>query len=133
MTRTPVNPELLTWARERAGRDRLALAGRFPKQSEWEAGELRPTLRQLENFGRAVCVAVDHFFLPAPPQEPRPIPDFRTLADRDLSRPSPNLLDTICLYQQRQQLPNWTDALRKLIGKAKNAGMLALLNKADTA
>ena len=41
MTRIPVNPELLTWARERAGLDTLALAGRFPKLSEWEAGELR--------------------------------------------------------------------------------------------
>ena len=28
MTRIPVNPELLTWARERAGLDALALAGR---------------------------------------------------------------------------------------------------------
>lgn len=29
MTRIPVNPELLTWARERAGLESLALAGRF--------------------------------------------------------------------------------------------------------
>lgn len=28
MTRIPVNPELLTWARERAGLESLALAGR---------------------------------------------------------------------------------------------------------
>lgn len=48
MTRIPINPELPTWARERAGLD--ALAGRFPKLSEWEAGELQPTLRQLEDF-----------------------------------------------------------------------------------
>ena len=102
MTRIPVNPELLTWARERAGLESLALAGRFPKLSEWEAGELQPTLRQLEDFARAVHVAVGYLFLPAPPQEPLPIPDFRTLADRDLSRPSPNLLDTIYLCQQRQ-------------------------------
>jgi hypothetical protein len=27
MTRIPVNPELLTWARERAGLESLALAG----------------------------------------------------------------------------------------------------------
>ncbi len=27
MTRIPVNPELLTWARERAGLDRTALTG----------------------------------------------------------------------------------------------------------
>jgi len=53
-TRISVNPELLTWARERAGLDTLALAGRLPKLSEWEAGELQPTLRQLEDFARAV-------------------------------------------------------------------------------
>ncbi len=37
MTRIPVNPEPLTRARERAGLESLALAGRFPKLSEWEA------------------------------------------------------------------------------------------------
>ena len=31
MTRIPVNPDLLTWARERAGLESLALSGRFPK------------------------------------------------------------------------------------------------------
>lgn len=46
MTRIPVNPELLTWARECARLDTLALAGRLPKRSEWEAGELQPTSRQ---------------------------------------------------------------------------------------
>ena len=102
MTRIPVNPELLTWARERAGLDTLALAGRFPKLSEWEAGELQPTLRQLEDFARTVHVAVGYLFLPAPPQEPLPIPDFRTLEGRGVTRPSPNLLDTIYLCQQRQ-------------------------------
>ncbi|WP_180683742.1 ImmA/IrrE family metallo-endopeptidase [Tepidicella baoligensis] len=102
MTRIPVNPELLTWARERAGLDTLALAGRFPKLGEWEAGERQPTLRQLEDFARAVHVAVGYLFLPAPPDEPLPIPDFRTLADRNLSRPSSSLLDTLYLCQQRQ-------------------------------
>lgn len=33
MTRIPNNPELLTWARERAGLDTLALSGRFPKRN----------------------------------------------------------------------------------------------------
>lgn len=172
MTRIPVNPELLTWARERAGLESLALAGRFPKLSEWEAGVMQPTLRQLEDFARAVHVAVGYLFLPAPPQEPLPIPDFRTLANRDVSRPSPNLLDTLYLCQQRQdwfrdyarvhalptldfigtasiqdspqevaeamrqtlaldiadrqQCPTWTDALRQLIGKAEEAGVLVM-------
>lgn len=172
MPRIPVNPVLLTWARERAGLDMLALAGRFPKLSEWEAGELQPTLRQLENYARAVHVSVGYLFLPTPPEEPLPIPDFRTVGDRDPGRPSPNLLDTIYLCQQRQdwfreyarmhalptlsfvgsatvqdapekvadamretlvlsiadrqQLPTWTDALRQLIAKAEDAGVLVM-------
>lgn len=171
-TRIPVNPELLTWARERAGLDTLALSGRFPKLAEWEAGGLQPTLRQLEDFARTVHVSVGYLFLPLPPNEPLPIPDFRTLAGRNVTRPSPNLLDTIYLCQQRQdwfrdyarvhalpplnfagsatlrdapervaeavrqtltlsiaerqQLPTWTDALRQLIGKAEDAGVLVM-------
>ena len=172
MTCIPVNPELLIWARERAGLDTFALAGRFPKLAEWEDGELQPTLRQLEDFARSVHVAVGYLFLPAPPDEPLPIPDFRTLADREVTRLSPNLLDTIYLCQQRQdwfrdharvhalpvldfagsatlqdapgrvaeamrqrlalsiaerqQLLTWTDALRQLIAKAEDAGVLVM-------
>lgn len=102
MNRIAVNPELLTWARERAGLDAFELAGRFPKLEEWEAGTLLPTLRQLEDFARAVHVPIGYLFLPAAPQEALPIPDFRTLANRVITRPSPNLLDTIYLCQQRQ-------------------------------
>ena len=102
MNRIPVNRELLTWARERAGLNTLELAGRFPKLGEWEDGTLLPTLRQLEEFARTVHVPIGYLFLPAPPQEALPIPDFRTLADRVVARPSPNLLDTIYLCQQRQ-------------------------------
>lgn len=36
MTRIPVNPELLTWARERARLESLALAGRFKHSDWWE-------------------------------------------------------------------------------------------------
>ncbi|MEF8753308.1 MAG: ImmA/IrrE family metallo-endopeptidase [Accumulibacter sp.] len=102
MNRIPVNRELLTWARERAGMNTLELAGRFPKLGEWEDGTLLPTLRQLEEFARTVHVPIGYLFLPAPPQEALPIPDFRTVADRVVARPSPNLLDTIYLCQQRQ-------------------------------
>ena len=100
--RIPINPELLTWARERAGLDACALAQRFHKLAAWETGESQPTLRQLEDFARAVHIPIGYLFLPHPLQEALPIPDFRTLSDRSVTRPSPNLLDTLYLCQQRQ-------------------------------
>jgi Zn-dependent peptidase ImmA (M78 family)/transcriptional regulator with XRE-family HTH domain len=95
-----INPALLTWARERAGAETLMLESRFPKLAAWEAGESQPTLRQLEAFARAVHVPVGYLFLPEPVQETLPIADFRTLSGR--VAPSPNLLDTLYLCQQRQ-------------------------------
>lgn len=168
----PINPQLLTWARERAGLDALALGRRFPKLAAWEAGELQPTLRQLEDFARVVHLPIGYLFLPQPVQETLPIPDFRTLADRTIARPSPDLLDTLYLCQQRQdwyrdyarlyglavvpfigsvttasdpvaaanlmretlqlslaerqQLPNWLEALRQLLGKVEETGVLVM-------
>jgi len=65
MTRIPVIPEPLTGARERAGLDALALAGRFSKVSKWETEYLQPALRQLEDFAHAVHMAVGYPLLPA--------------------------------------------------------------------
>ncbi len=45
MTRVPVKPELIRWARERSCLDYHSLATRFPKLSEWEDGEQQPTLK----------------------------------------------------------------------------------------
>ena len=101
-TRVPVNPDLLGWAMERAGVSADALVGKFPKLHEWLAGELAPTLKQLEAFATATHTAIGLLFLPQPPEEPLPIPDFRTLPEARLSRPSADLLDTIYLCQQRQ-------------------------------
>lgn len=102
MTRAPVPRTMLSWAIERSGIDALELEGRFPKLSQWLAGDLHPTLKQLEDFARAVHVPVGFLFLPEPPPEPLPIPDFRTIAGRPLTRPSPNLLDMIYVCQERQ-------------------------------
>jgi Zn-dependent peptidase ImmA (M78 family) len=100
--RVPVRPEMLRWARQRARLDELDLAVRFPKLPAWEQEELRPTLKQLEGYARATMAPIGYFFLSEPPAEPLPIPDFRTMGDRELQRPSPNLLETIYLCQQRQ-------------------------------
>lgn len=102
MLRVSVKPEMLRWARERARLDEAVLAARFPKLGEWEREELHPTLKQLESYAHATMTPVGFLFLPQPPEEHVPIPDFRTLADQAMGRPSPNLLDTIYLCQQRQ-------------------------------
>ena len=102
MIRAPVVPGVLRWARERSGIAYEDLAVRFKKLPEWEDGDTQPTLRQVEAFARAVHVPVGYLFLPEPPEETVPIPDFRTFAGQEVTRPSPNLLDTIYACQERQ-------------------------------
>lgn len=103
MTRVAIQPEMFRWARDRARIDNLALMARFPRLEAWETGEAQPTLRQLEDYARATHAPVGYFFLPEPPVEPLPIPDFRTVANRAIARPSPDLLDMVYACQQRQE------------------------------
>jgi Zn-dependent peptidase ImmA (M78 family) len=103
MIRVEVKPELLRWACERAGLGVDALAHRFPKLPDWERGEASPTLKQLESFAQATHTPVGYLFLQEPPIERVPIPDFRTIDNTHLDRPSPDLLDTLYACQQRQE------------------------------
>jgi hypothetical protein len=103
MIRVEVRPELLRGARERAGLSVAALTPRFPHLEAWERGEARPTLKQLESFARATYAPVGFLFLQEPPVERMPIPDFRTVANVHVGHPSPGLLDTVYVCQQRQE------------------------------
>ncbi len=100
--RVTVRSEMLRWACERAGFELDEVARRVPQLLAWESGERQPTLKQLEGFAKVTHTPIGYFFLPEPPVEQVPIPDFRTIADKPVIRPSPNLLDTIYLCQQRQ-------------------------------
>lgn len=102
MNRVDVKPELLRWARARAGFSVDALAHRFPRLEAWERGEVHPTLKQLEGFAKATFTPIGFLFLEEPPVERVPIPDFRTVANVHVGHPSPDLLDTLYLCQQRQ-------------------------------
>ncbi len=101
--RVTIKPELLRWARERAEGTIDALTKTFPRYEEWESGKSQPTLKQLERLAKTFRVPLGFFFLEAPPEEPLPIPDFRTMPQARLSRPSPELLETIYICQQRQE------------------------------
>lgn len=102
MYRVPIKPDMLRWARERAGYSADALTGRFPKLKAWERGDVQPTLKQTEAFAKTTHTSVGLLFLTEPPIERVPIPDFRTIANVHLEYPSPDLLDTVYLCQQRQ-------------------------------
>jgi len=81
----------------------ISLQERFPKLELWEHGAAKPTLKQLESFAKATHTPIGYLFLPEPPVERMPIPDFRTIDTRQLHRLSPDLLDTVYICQQRQE------------------------------
>jgi len=101
MNRVPVPPAMLRWACERAGYGVDELAHRIPQLPAWVDGEKQPTFRQLEGFAKVTHTPFGFLFLPEPPEERLPIPDFRTVT-KVRRRPSPDLLETLYAMQRRQ-------------------------------
>ncbi len=93
---------MLQWARKRSGRNVEDFAKAFPKLREWESGETLPTFRQLEKYAQATHTPVGFLFLPEPPVEEVPLPDFRTFGDEAVLTPTPDLLDTVYACELRQ-------------------------------
>lgn len=102
MNTVSIKPEIIRWARLRAGLEIEELLKPFPKFAEWETGRASPTLNQLEKLARKVCAPLGYFFLPKPPEEKLPIPDFRSINDTPVMEPSPDLMETILSMQRRQ-------------------------------
>ena len=102
MIRVPVPPRMLRWACERAGYDLSDLAGRMPQLVAWVRQERQPTLKQLEKLAKLTHTPLGYFFLPEPPEERLPVPDYRTVAGTAAAKPTPDLLDTLYTMQRRQ-------------------------------
>jgi len=110
--RVPVQPQMLQWAADRAGLPEEAVRKRFGKYDQWLTGEAQPTLNQLQEFARATYSPIGYFFLPSPPMITLPIPDLRTRGGRRPAVPSPDLIDTVFMCQQRQEwYSNYTRSL----------------------
>ncbi|HKP62830.1 MAG TPA: ImmA/IrrE family metallo-endopeptidase [Polyangiales bacterium] len=102
MPRVDIPPKMLVWACERSGQGVEPFLERIPRLGDWLAEKAQPTLKQLEAFAKATRTPLGYLFLPEPPDERVPMPDFRAVAASLHAGPSPELLDTIHAMQQRQ-------------------------------
>jgi Zn-dependent peptidase ImmA (M78 family) len=102
MPQVSVKPELIRWAIDRSGLPLDELLGKFPHLEAWLSQMRQPTFRQMEHFAKTTMTPFGFMFLDQPPEETIPIPDFRTVGDTSIHRPSPNLIDTIHAMQRRQ-------------------------------
>jgi Zn-dependent peptidase ImmA (M78 family)/transcriptional regulator with XRE-family HTH domain len=90
-----VNPDVLRWARERAGYSLEDIAHAFRKDveeiSSWEQGKATPTYSQLERLAYTLYKRpIALFFFPSPPDEPTPKESFRTLPDFEINSLQPD-------------------------------------------
>src|SRR5690625_1544771 len=68
-----INPNILTWARKRAGLTVPKIAQKLrvkPTQVQhWESGEKRPTFKQAQNFASKTYIPFGYLYLEHPPKE----------------------------------------------------------------
>lgn len=102
-----LTPRVLRWARERAGLDQTTLAKKVTgkptaeRVKQWEKTGML-TFAQVRKLAHATHTPEGFLYLNEPPDDRLPIPDFRTVRDERVRRPSPDLLDTVYMMQRRQ-------------------------------
>lgn len=103
-----IKPELLVWARKSAGLSIEDAAKKAQVKSErltkWEAGELRPTIKQLRKLSTIYKRPLSVFYLPKPPMAFQAIRDFRRLPGEETYKLSPNLMFEIRKARDRRQI-----------------------------
>ena len=100
-----LEPEVLRWARERARLEPDQLARKVQVKPErvleWEDSG-RISVAQADRVAHHTHTPLGFLYLPEPPEDRLPIPDFRTRRDDEMLRPSPDLLETVYLMRRRQ-------------------------------
>lgn len=98
--RIDVSRDVLEWAVDKS--EKRALEEQLPMLNRWLDGEIKPTLRQLEDLAKKTHVPLGVLFLADLPKEELPIPNYRTFGDDIIAEPSRNLLDTVQMMVARQ-------------------------------
>ncbi len=129
---TGINPEMLRWARERAGYSVEQVARRrkvSPEAvQEWEGGASHPTWRQLELLAHNdYHRSTGFFFLNSPPPESTVEAEFRRLPSNMLEELAPDTLHAVRQARVRQE------DLRVLLGYQGTGERFILRDLADKA
>lgn len=82
----PITPEVLKWARQRAGLTVEDAEEHFGNFADWEQGLSFPTYPQLEKLADTLKIPVAVFFFPQPPPVPPITETFRTLPTSEIDR-----------------------------------------------
>lgn len=106
MSTAHVNPQMLTWARERLGFSvpefAKKIAQKEDKLAAWEDQTAKPTFKQAIDFAKKAHIPFSYLFLQEPPVEEPLLADLRTVGSHHLGKYSVELNDTIKLMQGRQ-------------------------------
>ncbi|MDO5849265.1 MAG: ImmA/IrrE family metallo-endopeptidase [Methanobrevibacter sp.] len=109
-TRAKVNPEMMKWARERAGFTNGfedTLPGDIKSSYElWESGERSPTWKQLRHVSKRYCLPTAFFFRSHPIdfEEDPVFINYRKLDNLDYSNKSPDLIKNIRKSEIRRNI-----------------------------
>lgn len=102
-----INPDILSWARERAQLSISALASKLKvpedKIDAWERGEKQPTFKQAQTFAARTHVPFGYLYLRQPPKETLPLPDLRTVDGQAPNRLSSELIEMVQIVLRRQE------------------------------
>lgn len=100
-----LQPSVLQWARERASLRPEALAEKLhvalDRVTGWEQSG-RISFAKTEQLAKVTRTPIGMLYLPEPPEEKLPVPDFRTVGGEAVGRPSPDLLEVVHAAQARQ-------------------------------
>ena len=107
MNEAMINPEMVHWARKRAGLAPDDLAGKLKQKPErvleWEQGKSRPSFAQAQKLANHLRIPFGYLFLKKPPVAPLSIPDLRTVGSRvspELGQNFRDLLNDVLLKQE---------------------------------
>ncbi|MCZ9310100.1 ImmA/IrrE family metallo-endopeptidase [Corynebacterium uberis] len=97
MVTVSITPKVLAWAIDRTRLSDEELSKKFPRLDAWIDGSARPTFNQAQKLAQSAQVPFGYLLLenPAAVADQIQLPDFRTVRGSGVSKPSPELIDTI--------------------------------------